>query len=127
MGFTDALEEMNDAISPNRKPPIPKRVTTHERRTLTHIEKKVLTFLDSSEHKDRTSSYRIRIRRTYSSNAVRLYIKREFISVSPMILLSLVGKGLLKVRLGKVELKPVLKTRSHQNLECDGYFDNVFE
>ena len=103
-----------------------KVMTNHSKRSLVNTEKEVITFLDSSSNRNRSSSYVARIKWWSNVSYVELVHGRVVLEVNPMILVSLVGKRLVKIRHDKIKLDITGVTRrSPSALREDGFFEDT--
>lgn len=94
-----------------------------KKRELTFDEKELVSFLDSSEGRNRSSSYVAFIERGYGS-VLKLVRGAKIFLCHPNTLISLVGKGLIKISFGRVSLSSITH-RSMKALIRDGYFEDL--
>lgn len=103
-----------------------KLITEHRKRELSNMERKVITFLDKSKERDRTKSHDAYIKWWNDIPLIHLVIEDTILIVEPMILVSLVGKHLIKITFGRVKLDTtVYYRRSHSILWKAGYFNDA--
>ena len=94
------------------------------KRKLTYGEKCVISFLDASENRDRSAHYEVYLEENEDGNITLQTINRILVC-HPSTLLSLSGKGLIKLRYGRLSLLGAVYKRSIRALQKDGYFEDI--
>lgn len=99
-------------------------VEAMKKRKLTYAEKRVITFLDSTVTRERSGYYVTHIEESPDGD-LNLTHGKQTLACHANTLLSLVGKGLIKIKYDRVELDLVIYRRSIPALKRDGYFEDV--
>ena len=94
------------------------------KRKLTDAEKRVISFMDVSDNRERSAYSRLYIEERPDGN-FNLRRANQTLVCHPNTIISLAGKGFIKLKYGRIELVFVIYKRSIRALKRDGYFEDV--